>query len=167
MWSPGMSPSLGTSRQAFQRDPCSKRVLSPPWGWNCPGSAGRAFSAEETLSVKTGSPRLCVVLLEHRGQGWRAVSLSGAQSWCQATACLCSGGGGGAQDSSCRQRGPHGSSGARSGLRASLLTLKDRKWAPCSQRTTGLREEGILEFPGAHCRPGCLLEEALSCCCIL
>ena len=90
MWSPGMSPSLGTPRQAAQRDPCSKRVLSPPWGWNCPGSAGRAFSAEETPSVKTGSPRLRVVLLGRRGQGWRGMNLSGAQSWCQATACLCS-----------------------------------------------------------------------------
>ena len=92
VWSPGMSPSLGTSRQAAQRDPCSKRVLRTPWGWNCPGPVGRASSAEATPSVKMGSPRVCVVLLECSGLGWRAVSLRGAQSWCQATACLCSGG---------------------------------------------------------------------------
>lgn len=73
----------------------------------------------------------------------------------------------GVQDSSCRQWRPHSKSGAWSEAQASLLTLKDQKWPPCSQRTTGLGGREILEFPGVHCCPGCLLEDALGCCHIL
>ena len=73
----------------------------------------------------------------------------------------------GAQDPSCRQWRSHGRPGAWSEAWASLLTLKDQKWPPCSQRTTGLGGGEILELPGVHCRPGCLLQGVLGGCCTL
>lgn len=53
---PGVSPSLGMSRQAAWRGHCSRRAPRTPRDGNCLGAVGAAFSAEETRQQRRDPP---------------------------------------------------------------------------------------------------------------